>query len=75
LESAWENLNPELIENISTDPNIANEHTVRPSGFSGDLSQLSGTPRSDFVAGGFMPAPELTPKEAARQRIAARMTR
>lgn len=54
LENAWESLRPELIEKIGP-PDIRNEHTIRPSDFTGNLGDITGTPRHAFAASGFMP--------------------
>ncbi len=53
LESAYETLRPELIDNVRTGP-VADEQTLRPSGFRGDRSQFGEQrPKSHFAAAGF----------------------
>lgn len=57
LEPVSETLRPELIDKIR-EPNVADEHTIRPSGAAPDSRASlakAGTPNSTFTASGFFP--------------------
>lgn len=78
LENAWETLRPELIEKIGS-PDIRNEHTLRPSLFTGNISGIDQTPRNAFSAAGFMPEdqnPRMSRiRQQARLRVSAAQNR
>jgi hypothetical protein len=68
LENAWESLRPELAENIGS-PDVINEHSIRPSDFTGKVSDVEGAPKHQFVSAGFMPDAG-TPKEEPTAKAA-----
>lgn len=57
LESTFETLRPELIDNLRTDA-VKDAQTLRPSGFEGDRGAFAekGLPNSTMVGAGFMPS-------------------